>query len=470
MDTGGSTVFADSSSAKVLWRGILALLALALTLALAASAGAAWSPPSYLTPQFIPATLPAEVEMDADGDSYFTYALGTGQVQAKKYSAARTPVWTKNLIPPPTNPEQEPGEAEMSSVGVNSAGDSAYAWLTSNNAGTRSIVQARTLSRTGVLGPVRTLADIGQSQGEHEQPAVAVDDNGNAVIAYSREALTVEQGEVQARTLSTTGVLGPAQLISSSETNALAEFVQLGIRPNGDAVFVWQYSRGVNVEGLIQSRTRRAATGTLTPIRNISPIEATFPEFAMSDDGDAIVAWLYPDPFAGGMTVQVRRMPATGPLGGTKTMSPRGGLAMEADVALNDAGAAAAIWSLKDPVTGASTMRGRTLSATDQLGKSLGLSASAPEAPSDPEVGISSAGRIVFGWLFNAPTADRVQSRTLTPTGTLTPVKNVGSALKIGSGGPGVSLGPAFAVAPSGQAAATWPDQEVSRLGLAFGP
>jgi hypothetical protein len=461
-------VSARSSHAKVMFPALLA--ALALLLVLPAVAGAVWSSPSYLTPQFIPATLPAEVEMDADGDSYFAYALGDGRVLARKYTAARTVSWTKNLIPPPTNPEQEPGEAEMPSVGVNPAGDSAYAWLTSNNAGTRSIVQARTLSRTGVLGPVRTLADIGQSQGEHEQPAVAVDDNGNAIVAYSRESLTLEQGEVQARTLSTTGVLGSAQLISANESNALAEFVSVGARPNGDAVFVWQYQRGQNLEGQIQTRTRRASTGTLTSIRTLSPLEATFPTFAMAPDGDAIVGWLAADPFAGGMMVQVRRMPATGTLGGTKTLSPRGGLAMEADVALNDAGAAAAIWSQKDPTTGATSMRGRTLSATDQLGPSKGLSASSPEAPGDPQVGISSAGRVVFSWLFNTPTADRIQSRTLTPTGTLSPTKNVASALKIGSGGPGTGLGQALAVAPSGQAAATWPDQEVNRLGLAFGP
>jgi hypothetical protein len=455
---------------RTLKRLMLATLgALLLALAASASAGAAWSSPSYLTPEFIPATQTAEVEMDADGDSYFAYGLADGRIQAKKYSAARSPVWTKTLTPRPTNPEQEMGESELPSVGVNEAGDSAYAWLGSNQAGTRSIVFARTLSRTGVLGPVKTLADIGQSQGEHEQPAVAVDDAGNAIVAYNREALTLEQGEVQARTLSTTGVLGPAQQISTNETNALAEFVSVEIRPNGEAVFVWQYSRGQNFEGQIQSRTR-LPNGTLSRIRNISPIEATFPEFEMAPDGDAIVAWLYPDPFVGGMYVQGRRIAADGTLGRPVSFSPRGGLAMEADITINNAGAAAAIWSIKDPVTGAETVKGRTLSATDQLGKSHALSANSTVPPSDPEVGISSAGRVVFGWLFSTPTNERVQSRTLTPTGTLSPLKTIASALKIASGGPGAGLGPAFAVAPSGQAAATWADEDVKRLGVAFGP
>ena len=82
---------------------------------------------------------------------------------------------------------------------------------------------------------------------------------------------------------------------------------------------------------------------------------------------------------------------------------------------------------------------------------------------------VNSAGRVVFGWLFHAAN-DRVQSKTLTPTGTLSATKTIASSLSIATGSPGAGLGPAFAVAPSGQAAATWADQSVKRLGAAFGP
>jgi hypothetical protein len=462
MNIGGSKVSARSS-AKVLLPALLAVLAF---LALPAVAGAAWKAPTYLTPQFIPADITADVEMDADGDSYFAYALADGRVQSKKYTAAGTPAWTKTLTPPPTNPEQEIS-GELPVLGVNSAGDSAYAWLTENNAGTRSIIQARTLSRTGVLGPARTLADIGQSQGENDQLAVDVDADGDAIVAWTQEALVAERGQVLARSLSKTGVLGTTQTISSTDTASLAEFVQVGMRPNGDALFVWQYSR-TNLEGQIQMRTRTAA-GSLTQIRNISRLESTFPEFDMAPDGDAIVAWLYADPFAGGLTVQTRRISAAGALGAIKSLSPRGGVATEAHVALNDAGTAAAIWTIKNPVSGKDEVRGRTLSPTDALGKTQQLVGNAAESPTDPQVGISSAGRVVFGWLFHAAN-DRVQSKTLTPTGTLSATKTVASALKIATGSPGADLGPAFAVAPSGQAAATWADQNVKRLGAAFGP
>jgi hypothetical protein len=433
----------------------------ALLLALAASvpAGAAWKPSTYITPAFIPATMPADVTMDADGEAYFAYALDDGRVQARKYTAAGTSSWTKTLTPPPANPEQEIS-GELPSVAVNPLGDSAYAWLTSNNAGTRSILQARTLSRTGVLGPVKTLADIGQSEGEIDKPEVGVDDDGDAIVAWTQEALVAEQGQVKARALSKTGVLGSTQVISSSDSRSLAEFVSVDVKPSGDALFVWQYSQ-VNLEGQIQMRTR-SATGTLSRIRNVSRLESTFPEFAMAPDGDSIVAWIYADPFSGGKYVQARRIAADGTLGSFKSISPRGAEAMDLDVAINSAGAAAATWSQKDPISGAVAIKGRTLSATDALGKSHDLSPNAIEPPTEPHVGISSAGRVVFSWMFHAAN-DRVQTKTLTSTGTLSALKTVGTALSMG-------LESDLAVAPSGQAAATWSDLDVKRLGAAFGP
>ena len=449
------------TKARTLKRLMLATLgALLLALAASAPAGAAWKAPTYLTPAFIPAETSAEVAMDANGDSYFAYALSDGRAQARKYTPTGTAAWTKTLTPRPANPEQELS-SELPNVAVNSAGDSAYAWLTSNTAGTRTIVQARTLSRTGVLGPVKTLADIGQSQGEIGlPPAVAVDADGDAIIAWTQEALVAERGVVTARALSKTGVLGNAQTISSTDTGSLAEFVQVEMKPNGDALFVWQYSR-TNLEGQIQARTRTAA-GTLTPIRNISRLESTFPSFDMSPDGDAVVAWLYADPLVGGLYVQTRRISATGTLGAIKNVSPRGAEAHDVDVALNDAGTIAAIWSQKDPITGKDQIKGRTLTPTDALGKVHDLVPTAVESPTDPQVGISSAGQVVFAWQFHAAN-DRVQSKTLTPTGTLSTTKTVGSALSMG-------IEPRLAVAPSGQAAATWADLDVKRLAAAFGP
>ena len=447
-------------TSRTLKRLMLATLgALLLALAAVATAGAAWKAPTYITPSFIPAETSAEVAMDANGDSYFTYALGDGRVQARKYTPTGASAWTKTLTPRPANPEQEIS-GELPNGAVNSAGDSAYVWLTSNNAGTRSILQTRTLSRTGVLGQVKTVLDIGQSEGEVDLPEIAVDADGDAVVAWTQVSVTgAERGQVRARALSKTGVLGPVQTISQDAAGAVAEFVQVDMRPNGDAVFAWSYSTP-NADQ-IQSRTRTAA-GNLTPVRNISRLESTLPAFAMAPDGDAVVAWLYADPFAGGLIVQTRRISATGTLGAIKNVSPRGAEAHDVHVGINDAGTIAVIWSQKDPISGKDQIKGRTLTPTDALNKVHDLVPNALESPTDPQVGISSAGQVVFAWQFHASN-DRVQSKTLTPTGTLSSTKTVGTALSMG-------IESHLAVAPSGQAAATWADLDVKRLGAAFGP
>jgi hypothetical protein len=429
-------------------------------LALPASVDAVWTAPKYISPQFIPADKPPDVDMDADGDSYFVYALGDGRVQAKKYTATGALAGTSTLTPRPTNPAVSPKSGDLPAAAVNAAGDSAYTWLTENQASTRFILLARTRSATGVLGPLQEIAEVSKADWKFESPEVAVDADGDAVVAWTELATLGGRGEVKAKGLSKTGVLGSTQTISSNQETASAKLGQVETQPDGDAVFAWEHSLP-NLEGQVQTRTLKP-DGTLTQIRAVSGFDSTYPDFAMAPDGDMIFAWQYADPFAGGHHIQARRMSETGTLGRTFNLSPRGGEASEAEIALNTNGAAAVAYAVKDPISGATTIRGRTLSATDQLGKIHSLSANSVEAPTEPQVGISSAGRVVFSWLHHAAAADRLQSRTLTPSGTLSPLKTLGSAPNL--------FGPRLAVAPSGQAAAVWQDAEVKRIEAAFGP
>jgi hypothetical protein len=429
-------------------------------LALPAPAGAVWTAPKYISPQFIPADKPPDVDMDADGDSYFVYALGDGRVQARKYTPTGTLAGTSTLTPRPTNPAVSPKSGDLPAAAVNGVGDSAYAWLTENQAGTRIIFLARTRSASGALGPLQEIAEVTKADWKIELPEVAVDADGDAVVVWTELATLGGRGEIKARALSKTGILGSTQTISSNQQTASAKLGQVELQPDGDAVFAWEHSTPT-LEGQVQTRTLKS-NATLTPIRAVSGFDSTYPDFAMAPDGDMIFAWQYADPFAGGHHIQARRMSETATLGRTFNLSPRGGEASEAEIALNSAGAATVAYTVKDPVSGATTIRGRTLSATDQLGKIHTLSANSVEAPTEPQAGISSAGRVVFSWLHHTAAADRLQSKTLTPSGTLSPLKTVASAPNL--------LGPRLAVAPSGQAAATWVDVDVKRVGAAFGP
>jgi hypothetical protein len=419
-----------------------------------------WSSPVYVSPQFIPADKPSDVEMDADGDSYFVYALGDGRVQARKYTPAGALAGTSTLTPRPTNPAVSPPGADLPIVAVNATGGSAYAWLTKNQADTRFILMARTRSATGALGPLQTITDVSQAQSKIELPEIAVDSDGDAVVVWTELETLSGRGEVKARALSSTGVLGEIQTISSTQQTASAKLGKVEMQPDGDAVFAWEHSLP-NLEGQVQTRTLKP-NGALTPIRDVSAFDSTYPDFAMASDGDMIFAWQHADAFAGGHNIQVRRMSEAGTLGRTLNLSPRGGEASEAEIALNAAGAAAVAYAVKDPTTGKATIKGRTLSATDQLGQNHSLSGSTVEDPTDPQVGISSAGRVVFSWLRHVPAGDRLESKTLTPAGALSTVKVVDSAANL--------FAPQLAVAPSGQAAATWVDLDVKRIAGAFGP
>jgi hypothetical protein len=434
--------------------------AAAAVLVLPASATAVWTAPKYISPQFIPADKPPDVAMDADGDSYFVYALGDGRVQARKYTPAGALAGTSTLTPRPTNPAVSPKSGDLPAVAVNAVGDSGYAWLTENQAGTRIIFLARTRSASGVLGPLQEIAEVSKADWKIESPEIAVDADGDAVVAWTEVETLGGRGEIKARALSKSGVLGPVQTISSNQLTATAKLGKVELQPDGDAVFGWEHSTP-NLEGQVQTRTLKP-DGTLTQIRAVSSFDSTYPDFAMAPDGDMIFAWQYADPFAGGHHIQARRMSEAGTLGRTFNLSPRGGEASAAAITLNSGGAAAVAYSAKDPVSGKTTIKGRMLSATDQLGQTHSLSGNSVEDPTDPQIGISSTGRIVFGWLHHTATADRLQSKTLTPTGTLGTLKTVASAPNL--------IGPRLAVAASGQAAAVWQDVDVKRIGAAFGP
>jgi hypothetical protein len=457
---GASVVWVKRHGGLRLVATLGALVAATAVLALPASAAAVWTAPKYISPAFIPADKPPDVEMDADGDSYFVYALGDGRVQARKYTAAGALAGTSTLTPRPTNPAVSPPGADLPTVAVNGAGDSAYAWLTENQAGTRFILLARTRSAGGVLGPLQTIAEVSKASSKIELPEISVDGDGDVVVAWTELETLSGRGEIKGRAFTSAGVLDATQTISSTQQVATAKLGKVEMQPDGDAVFAWEHSTP-NLEGQVQTRILRP-TGTLTPIREISGFDSTYPDFAMAPDGDMIFAWQHADAFAGGHNIQARRMSEAGTLGRTFNVSPRGGEASAAEVALNTGGAAAVAYSAKDPISGKTTIKGRTLSASDQLGQTHSLSGNSVEDPTDPQVGISTAGRIVFGWLHHTATADRLQSKTLTPAGALGTLKTVASAPNL--------LGPRLAVAASGQAAAVWQDVDVKRIGAAFGP
>jgi hypothetical protein len=233
------------------------------------------------------------------------------------------------------------------------------------------------------------------------------------------------------------------------------------MRPAGETVFVWQFAQR-NIEGQIQYRTMSTA-GTLTPIRNASRLESSFPDFSMAPDGDGLISWIYADPFAGGLQVQGRTLSAAGALGPVKSISPRGGEVLEAHSAYSSAGHAAFTYTMKDPILGKTGVYGRGMSPTGTLTRAHELAgASASGDVTFPDVGISNTGRSVFTWLRPVPAGDRLEANTMTSAGVLGTKRAVTTQPSL--------VENRMAVLPTGPAATSWVDLTTKQIAVSFGP
>src|SRR6266545_3427804 len=184
---------------------------------------------------------------------------------------------------------------------------------------------------------------------------------------------------------------GAPETLSDASQNA--NFPQVAVDPNGDAVFVWQHYDGTTDCGgyacrRVESRYRSAA-GVLSATDTLSgPATNTFypPKVGVDSNGNAVFAWVSRDETTdcgrgyGCLRIRVRARSAAGVLSATQTVSERG-----AGASLPDSGG----------------------------------------FPNFPEVGIDQTGNAVFAWqrydgttkCGGGPGCQRVQARTRSAAG-----------------------------------------------------
>ena len=144
-------------------------------------------------------------------------------------------------------------------------------------------VQVRPRSAAGLLGTIQT---VSPPASDGNFPRVAVDPDGDAVLAWTR----VEGGldGIQGRALSSSGALSP--VLNITGTPAFDQ--QVAVDSSGNAVFSWRRYAPSNPDR-VQARTRSAATGTLSPIATLSAggEDVSAPRLAVNPAGDAGVSW-----------------------------------------------------------------------------------------------------------------------------------------------------------------------------------
>jgi hypothetical protein len=168
-------------------------------------------------------------------------------------------------------------------------------------------------------------------------------------------------------------------------------------------------------------------------------------EVAIDAGGDSIATWNRWNGF--NWVVQARTRSATGSLGFAPQLSDSNEDAFNPKVAVDAAGNATIVWSRYDGSN--YRIQARTVSQFGVVGVNPITISDTGLDGSEPQVGIDGAGNAVITWIASDGVTDRIQARTLSPTGTL------GGVLEVSTPGRN-TWAPQLAVAPTGDTVLTW--------------
>jgi hypothetical protein len=293
-------------------------------------------------------------------------------------NALAAPTWLA-----PENVSAPGYNGEESQVGVDGAGDTFAVWVRFD--GSNEIVQAAERPAGGAWGPAVNLSAPGQ---DAEAPRLAVDAAGDAVAVWKRYDGTDEI--VEAASMTAGGSWGaPVPLSAPGEG---ADSPGVAIDPAGDAVAVWRRYDGT--DEIIQASTRPAGGVWQSPVGISEAGENAYrPQVAIDAAGEAVAVWQRTDGVH--LIVQAASRAAGGPWGPAVDLSAAGEDSVEAQIAVDPAGDAIAVWESYVAPNEVIQAAERPAGGAWQL--PVDLSESTKEA-SLPAVAIDPAGDAVAVW------------------------------------------------------------------------
>lgn len=307
-----------------------------------------------------------EIAIDGDGDAIAVWKRSDGsnnRIEARRISAA-------GVLGPIQTLSATGQDGFKPQVAIDDDGDAIAVWTRFSGSTIATDIEARRISAAGTLGPVLQLGHVDAQGGALGNPRVAIDADDDAVVAwvgYDEDTFHI----VQARTISATGVVGPLRTVSRVGTHSADP--QVASNADDGVLIAWDEGAPAN---RLRARTISAAS-VLGPVRNVSPARtADFvdrtPRLATDGDGDAVVAWERLHITGPGQLIRARTLSAAGVLGTIQNLSLGGGLwADEPQIASNGNGGAVVIYEQEQFVEGCcyqTRVDARTLSAAGVLG------------------------------------------------------------------------------------------------------
>jgi hypothetical protein len=180
------------------------------------------------------------------------------------------------------------GATDSPTVAVDREGDGLLVWVACDlqTPGCYHQVQARRRSRTGGLGPVMNVSELGP---EPAWPQVASDDDGDSVVVW-QQLDTHTNWRIVARRVGRRGALGP--LLMLTPDGSIGNLPQVALAPGGRALVAWSEYRPTASAGSYYTVLRQIfSNGTVGRALDLGPGSPEPPAIAMDRHGVAVVAW-----------------------------------------------------------------------------------------------------------------------------------------------------------------------------------
>jgi hypothetical protein len=319
-------------------------------------------------------------------------------VVAQRYHAGGAPVGIEFLV--------NNGSANnqwLPSIAMDSAGNFVIAWQTGagpgSNDGSGYGIYARRYSNEGAPGPqflVNTFTD-----GNQASPSVAMDADGDFVVAWNSAAQDGSSYGIYAQRYSAAGAAVGDEFRVNTFTAEGQDAPKVAMDADGNFIITWRsYLQDGSGLGVYAQRydAEGAAVGEEFRVNSTTEGHQEDPSVAMDADGDFVVTWMSSRP--GSSDVFAQRYTADGAAaGGEMHVSNPVRPAGAATVDMNAAGDFVIAWrSGLEGSSGYGIYARRYTSAGDPILDQLGVSAPPNNFPANPAIAVEANGDFVTAW------------------------------------------------------------------------
>ena len=306
-----------------------------------------WTHPADLSDYISPGTTYVsypQAAMDENGNTLLVWYQSDGSFRQIYVSEYRGGAWT-HPAGLSDNISNDGPDSEYAQVAMSDNGEAIIVWSQRDGSAVRQIFKSEYRGGTWTH-PASLTENISPDGQDAFYPQVAMDDSGNAIIAWMQSDGTADQAFMSEYRSGTW--THPADLTDSfSPDGQDTQIPRVAMDNDGKAVIVWAQHDG-SEEQIYLSESRSGTwshPADLTDTISTSGGEAEFPRLSMDDDGNTVVVWHQHDGVSNQIFMSEYRGGAwTHPADLSDSISPDGTDAQYTHVTLSDHGNAVATW------------------------------------------------------------------------------------------------------------------------------